>query len=103
MFMAGYEMSAPKYGAISQLIPEDIRTEKKEAPTMQVTYNGFTGELLKLERVSRDKSDVPIGIKFDQLPFDLTIYDSEKQIIYSFTGVKLKNVNFLGGAVTFGG
>lgn len=103
MFMAGYEMSAPKYGAISQLIPEDIRTEKKEAPTMQVTYNGFTGELLKLERVSRDKSDVPIGIKFDQLPFDLSIYDSQKNVTHSFAGVKLEDVKFLGGAVTFGG
>lgn len=69
---------------------------------MQVTYNGFTGELLKLERVSRDKSDVPIGIKFDQLPFDLSIYDSQKNVTHSFAGVKLEDVKFLGGAVTFG-
>lgn len=103
MFMAGYEMSAPKYEAISQLMPEDIGTEKKEATTMQVTYNGFTGGLLKLERVSRDKSDVPIGIKFDQLPFDLSIYDSQKNVTHSFAGVKLEDVKFLGGAVTFSG
>ncbi len=74
----------------------------KKTDDMQVTYNGFTGELVKLERVSRDKSDVPIGIKFDQLPFDLSIYDSQKNVTHSFTGVKLEDVKFLGGAVTFG-
>lgn len=69
---------------------------------MQVTYNGFTGELVKLERVSRDRADVPTGMKFEDLPFDLSIYNSEKNVIYSFTSAKLENVKFLGGAVTFG-
>lgn len=70
---------------------------------MQVTYNGFTGELVKLERVPRDRADVPIGAKFSRLPFDLSIYDSEKNVTHSFTGVKLEDVKFLGGAVSFGG
>jgi len=70
---------------------------------MQVTYNGFTGELVKLERVSRIRADVPIGAKFSMLPFDLSIYDSEKNVTHSFTSVKLEDVKFLGRAVTFGG
>lgn len=105
MFMAGYKMSAPKYGAISQLMPEDIGTEKKEAPTMQVTYNGFTGELVKLEKKETERYTLsPFDTeKQPVFRYDLTLYDSEKQITYSFTGVKLENVKFLGEAVTFGG
>lgn len=105
MFMAGYEMSAPKYGAISQLIPEDIRTEKNEAPTMQVTYNGFTGELVKLEKKETGRYTLsPFDTeKHPVFGYDLTIYDNEKQATISFSGVKLEDVKFLGGAVTFGG
>lgn len=95
MFMAGYEISAPKYGTISQLMPEDIRTKKKEAPTMQVTYNGFTGELVKLERI---KCPPLNGAHI----YDISIYDDENRCTHSFTGVKLEDVKFLGGAVTFG-
>lgn len=71
MFMAGYEMSAPKYEAISQLMPEYIGTEKKEATTMQVTYNGFTGELVKLQQEDLHA----FGLK-DRI-YNLSIYDSE--------------------------
>lgn len=66
--------------------------EKKEATTMQVIYNGFNGELVKLEKT------------FCKPQFyDLSIYDSEKQVTHSFTGVKFEDMKFLGGAVTFGG
>ena len=59
---------------------------------MQVTYNGFTGELVKLEKT------------FCKPQFyDLSIYDSEKQVTHSFTGVKFEDMKFLGGVVTFGG
>lgn len=75
----------------------------KDATTMQVTYNGFTGELVKIERVSRDRVDVPIGEKSSRIPFDLSIYDSEKNVTHSFTGVKLEDVKFLGGEVSFNG
>lgn len=66
--------------------------KEKEATTMQVTYNGFTGELVKLEKT------------FCKPQFyDLSIYDSEKQVTHSFTGVKFEDMKFLGGAVTFDG
>lgn len=64
---------------------------------MQVSYNGFTGELVRLER--EDLSC--FGIK-DKV-YNLSIYDSEKQVTHSFTGVKLEDVKFLGGAVSFVG
>ena len=68
------------------------KTDKKEDATMQVTYDGFTGELVKLEKTfCRPQS------------YNLAIYDSEKQATISFTGVKLEDVKFLSGAVTFGG
>lgn len=80
---------------------EKIKLWKKEAATMQVTYNGFTGELEQLERVSRERADVPMGIKIGEPPFNLSIYDTEKGVTYSFTNVKLEDVKFLGGAVSF--
>lgn len=61
-------------------------TDEKEATTMQVTYNGFTGELVKLERETIGSYTLYI----------LSIYDSEKQVTHSFTGVKLEDVKFLG-------
>lgn len=67
---------------------------EKEA-TMQVTYNGFTGELVKLERI---KCPPLNGAHI----YDISIYDDENRCTHSFTGVKLEDVKFLGGAVTFG-
>ena len=104
MFMAGWEMSAPKHGAISQLMPEDIGTEKKEDTTMKVTYNGFTGELVKLEKKETGRYTLsPFDTeKHSVFGYDLALYDSEKQATISFSGVKLEDVKFLGGEVTFG-
>lgn len=66
---------------------------------MQVSYNGFTGELVKLE-----KMDTLLLRPYVQRDiYNLSIYDSEKQVTHSFTGVKLEDVKFLGGAVSFGG
>lgn len=73
---------------------EDHRA--KEATTMQVTYNGFTGELVKLER----EDLLAFGVK-DRI-YNISIYDSEKKVTHSFTGVKLKDVKFSGGEVSFG-
>lgn len=67
---------------------------KKETTTMQVSYNGFTGELAKLER----KPDMKMCHGYI---YDISIYDSEKQVTHSFTGVNLEDVKFLGGAVSF--
>lgn len=75
---------------------------EKEAITMQVTYNGFTGKLLELKRkVSREFNAVEYKtILYSE--YDLSIYDSEKQVTHSFTGVNLEDVKFSGGEVSFG-
>lgn len=72
------------------------KSDKKEATTMQVTYNGFTGELVKLEREDLHA----FGMK-DRV-YNLSIYDSEKQVTHSFTGVKQEDMKFSGGEVSFG-
>lgn len=69
---------------------------KKEAPTMQVTYNGFTGELVKLEQKR-------VGFANEIALYDLSIYDSDKQVTHFFTCVKLEDVKFFGGTVAFCG
>lgn len=69
-------------------------TEKKGDNIMKVEYNGFTGELVKLERQFDE---------FHSIVYDLSIKDREKHVVHSFTGVKLSDVKFLGGAVTFDG
>lgn len=65
---------------------------------MQVSYKGFAGELDKLTRSDFYPRNDPC-----KMLYDLSIYDSEKKVTYSFTGVKLEDVKFLGGAVSFGG
>ncbi len=71
-----------------------IEKNKKEKLTMKVSYNGFTGELVKLE-----------GLKCSTLNgsyiYDISIYDDEKRVTYSFTSVKLEDLKFLNGEVTF--
>ena len=81
---------------------------KKEDTTMQVTYNGFTGELVKLELLQTERKMTTINVisghtvyQKDIILYDLSIYDSEKQVTHSFTGVKLEDVKFHGGAVSF--
>mgnify|MGYP006894226228 CR=1 FL=1 len=66
----------------------------KEATAMQVTYNGFTGELVKLERI---KCPPLNGAHI----YDISIYDDENRCTHSFTGVKLEDVKFSGGEVSF--
>lgn len=67
----------------------DSSSKKKEAPTMQVSYSGFTGELCRLELVAGS--------------YDLKVYDSDKDVTYTFEGIDLEKMKFLGGAVSFGG
>lgn len=66
---------------------------------MQVTYNAFTGDLVKLE-IRKELRSVSEGVV---RVCDLTLYDSDKKATISFTDVKLEDVKFLGGAVTFDG
>lgn len=76
---------------------------------MQVTYNGFTGDLVKLERYSQSVIKVPDDdgeLKITNFwigdTWDVLILDKEKAEFRHFTGVNLEDVKFLGGAVTFG-
>lgn len=64
---------------------------------MQVTYDGFTGELKKLEREDLSAFGMRDSV------YDLSIYDSEKRVTHSFTSVKMEDVKFLCGVVSFGG
>lgn len=72
----------------------DFIGKGKEEPTMKVSYNGFTGELFKLERRSMF-TEVAL--------YDLEIFDAGKNVAHSFYGVKQEDVKFLGGVVSFGG
>lgn len=65
---------------------------------MQVTYNGFTGELAKLEK-SEEAGFKGSGV----FCYNLSIYSKENRATISFSAVRLEDVKFLGGAVTFGG
>lgn len=66
---------------------------------MQVYYNGFTGELVKLEQCKNEF----FNPHAERTIYDLFVYDREKRVTHHFTGVKLDDVKFLGGAVSFGG
>lgn len=70
---------------------------------MRVNYNGFTGELMKLEREAGMIGLTDDGSVYSRVSYALFIYDSEKQVTHSFTGVNLEDVKFLGGTVVFGG
>lgn len=61
---------------------------------MKVSYNGFTGELVKLEQKR-------MGFANEIVVYDLSIYDSEKNATISFDDVKLEDVKFLGVEVLF--
>lgn len=70
-----------------------IQKESKEERAMQVSYNGFVGELVKLER--------DFDFKRNGVVYNLEIRDREKVVTYSFDNVNLSGVKFLGGAVLF--
>jgi len=76
---------------------------------MKVSYNGFTGDLVKLVKLERTLSGkicLPVNLSgkpYHQRFYDLSIYDNEKKVTHSFTDVKLEDVKFLGGAVVFDG
>lgn len=91
-----YAIDTPEEAAFWARIKEAhrLKNAKKEEPTMQVSYNGFTGELAKLERYSCGTG---------KWTYELNIYDSEKKCAHLFAGVKPEDVKFLGGAVSFGG
>ena len=99
------------------------KMETKEEHTMKATYNGITGELVKLER--KAPIDYSVSSSADHLTmcgpcivcekpeekknpsisyaYDLTIYDPEKKATVSFASVNLSDVQFSGGEVVFDG
>lgn len=86
-----------------KLIGQMLEEEQEEAHTvntLKVEYNGFTGELVKLERLKNVFNMSPDGIT--AYLYNLSIYDGEKEATCSFEKVKLEDIKFLGGAVSFG-
>lgn len=69
--------------------------KEKDASTMKVEYKGFSGELSELKAIS-------IGTNGDSV-YKISIYDRENGVTYLFENVELKNLKFLGKAVSFGG
>lgn len=84
-------------GAVSD---ENEKEEKRIMNTLKVEYNGFTGELVKLERLKNVFNMSPDGIT--AYLYNLSIYDGEKEATCSFEKVKLEDIKLLGGAVSFG-
>lgn len=70
-----------------------ITLQNREEPTMKVSYNGFTGELVKIERRAGLEAVIP--------GYNLEIWDDEKKVAYSFQSINLSDVKFIGGAVSF--
>lgn len=59
---------------------------------MQVTYNGFTGELVRLEQTGIEKCG-----RFMHRTYSIAIADDERKATYSFTNVDMRNVTILDG------
>lgn len=81
-----------------------IKQRIEEVPAMKVTYKGFTGELVKLEKKGEGITFInctPVTPQMFDSKYDIAIYDREKDVTHSFTGVKLEDVKFQGGAVSF--
>ena len=76
---------------------------KKEAPSMQVSYKGFTGELVKLERKETFDPSVYLTGRFEEKisVYDISIYESEKQVTHSFIDAKMEDVKFIGWNISF--
>lgn len=51
---------------------------------MEVEYNGFVGELTKLESTS-----------YSPRLYELFIYEQDKNVVHQFIGVKIEGVKFL--------
>ena len=76
-----------------------IKEVKKEEIALKVSYKEFEGELVKLEQ----KKGVFNGAVLLKYAYDISIFDAERKVTYSFTNVELEDLKFLGGAVSFGG
>lgn len=69
---------------------------------MKATYNGFTGELKKLERIDCVFVCVD-GMTKPHTLYVLEIYDTEKKATVHFENVNLADVKLSGCEVSFNG
>lgn len=74
-------------------IQTNTETTKKEESAMKVSCKGTIGELVNLKR-----EEVISGFVYE-----LEIYDDVKKVTYLFHNLKLEEIKFLDGAVSFGG
>lgn len=65
---------------------------------MKVTYNGFTGELVKLERTFTTYPHIPKYATYDLV---ISILKEGVCARVSFTDVEMKDVRFSCGTVSF--
>lgn len=76
------------------------RDEKSVQNRMNVSYKDFSGELMTLERQTPVKNALTGGT--GPSLYKLSIYDEKKEVTYDFSRVELKDVKFLGAAVSLG-
>lgn len=59
---------------------------------MRVFYNGFTGELMKLEREIGMLGIADGGKMYSSVSYMMSIYEIDKKVTHSFSGVKWEDV-----------
>lgn len=74
-------------------IQTNTEDTKKEETDLKVSCKGAIGELVNLKR-----EEVISGFVYE-----LEIYDKVKKVTYLFHNLKLEEIKFLDGAVSFGG
>lgn len=65
---------------------------KMEDAAMRVTYQGFTGELVRLEQTGVEECGRSV-----HRTYSISIADDEKKVTYSFADVDMRNVTIIGG------
>lgn len=96
--LCGEDFSLPFWWAIGK--GYNGTKEKKEEYTMQISYNGFTGELVKMERTF---APYPYVAKYATYDLTITVLKEGVCADVHFTGAKMEDLQFHGGAVTFDG
>ena len=84
------------------IIPTQKHTKEEEHHMIQVSYKGFTGELVKLEKTRDPAKEVFLVPSVVGESYSISIYDPETKATHSFADVFPQDVKFLGGATVFG-
>lgn len=100
-FMGDSKM-CPLYTPVMAFDDMDLtgRDERSVQNRMNVSYKDFSGELMVLERQTPVKRALTGGT--GPSLYKLSIYDEKKEVTYDFSRVELKDVKFLGAAVSLG-